>query len=151
MTNLINYTTLKHSDNGMPTWDGFIGPTLQVASTKELWHLHDLENNVIKAVNLPDNLATLRYISKYHDLIAENRINFAISDLKLSGLLNSPKRSYYEFSDLGRKALSEFGTNITAKYVHSMPKYVEYHKKRKQNVSDEKADNDIQSLELTEG
>lgn len=84
---MVDYKDLKHNDNGMPTWDRFLGPTLQVASTKELWQLHDLENNVIKAVNLPDNLATLRYTSKYHDLIAENRINFAISDLKLSGLL----------------------------------------------------------------
>ena len=146
-----DYTTLKHSDNGMPTWDGFLGPTLQVASTKELWKLHDLENNVIKAVNLPDNLVNLRYDSRYHDLVAENRVNFAISDLKLSGLLNCPKRGCYEISDLGKRTLSELGTNITAKYVHSLPKYVEYQKQRKQNSSDETADNDIQSLELTEG
>ena len=146
-----DYTTLKHSDNGMPTWDGFLGPTLQVASTKELWKLHDLENNVIKAVNLPDNLVNLRYDSRYHDLVAENRVNFAISDLKLSGLLNCPKRGCYEISDLGKRTLSELGTDITAKYVHSLPKYVEYQKQRKQNSSDETADNDIQSLELTEG
>ena len=146
-----DYTTLKHSDNGMPTWDRFLGPTLQVASTKELWKLHDLENNVIKAVNLPDNLVNLRYDSRYHDLVAENRVNFAISDLKLSGLLNCPKRGCYEISDLGKRTLSELGTDITAKYVHSLPKYVEYQKQRKQNSSDETADNDIQSLELTEG
>lgn len=146
-----DYTTLKHSDNGMPTWEGFFGPTLQVAMTKDIWQLHDLEQTVIKAVNLPDNLANLRYTSKYHDLVAENRVNFAVSDLKLSGLLNCPKRGYYEISDLGKKILSELGTDITAKYVHSLPKYVEYQKQRKQNSSDEKADNDIQSLELTEG
>lgn len=148
---MIDYKDLKHNDNGMPTWDGFLGPTLQVAPTKELWQLHDLENNVIKSINLPDNLKTLRYTSKYHDLVAKNRVNFAVSDLKLSGLLNCPKRGYYEITDLGKKTLSELGTSITAKYVHSLPKYVEYQKKRKQNISDEKADNDIQSLELTEG
>lgn len=32
---MIDYQTLKHSDNGMPTWDRFLGPVLQVASTKE--------------------------------------------------------------------------------------------------------------------
>ena len=106
---------------------------------------------MIKAVNLPDNLVNLRYDSRYHDLVAENRVNFAISDLKLSGLLNCPKRGCYEISDLGKRTLSELGTDITAKYVHSLPKYVEYQKQRKQNSSDETADNDIQSLELTEG
>lgn len=33
----MDYKTLKHSDNEMPTWDGFLGSTLQVASTKDLW------------------------------------------------------------------------------------------------------------------
>ncbi len=148
---MLNYKDLKHSDNGMPTWDGFLGPTLQTASTKDIWQLRDLEQAVIKAVNLPENLANLHYASKYHDSVSMNRINFAISDLKISGLLNCPKRGYYEISDLGKKTLSELGVNITAKYVHSLPMYVEYQKKRKQNASDEKADNDIQSLELTEG
>lgn len=31
---MIDYRTLKHSDNGMPTWVAFLGPVLQVASTK---------------------------------------------------------------------------------------------------------------------
>lgn len=151
MKKMLNYKDLKHSDNGMPTWDGFLGPTLQTASTKDIWQLRDLEQAVIKAVNLPENLANLHYASKYHDSVSMNRINFAISDLKISGLLKCPKRGYYEISDLGKKTLSELGVNITAKYVHSLPMYVEYQKKRKQNASDEKADNDIQSLELTEG
>ncbi len=71
--------------------------------------------------------------------------------MKLAGLLDNPKRGYYGISDLGKKTLSELGTDITAKYVHSLPKYVEYQKKRKQNASEEKSDNDIRSLELTEG
>ena len=151
MKKMLNYKDLKHSDNGIPTWDGFLGPTLQTASTKDIWQLRDLEQAVIKAVNLPENLANLHYASKYHDSVSMNRINFAISDLKISGLLNCPKRGYYEISDLGKKTLSELGVNITAKYVHSLPMYVEYQKQRKQNAFDERAENDIQSLELTDG
>lgn len=52
----------------MPTWDGFLDPVLQVASTRDLWKLQNLENAVIKAIDLPENLTTLRYPSKYHDL-----------------------------------------------------------------------------------
>lgn len=33
---MIDYKTLKHSENGMPTGDGFLGPILQVASQKEI-------------------------------------------------------------------------------------------------------------------
>lgn len=148
---MLNYKNLKHSENEMPTWDGFLGPTLQVASMKEHWQIRELEHAVIKAINLPENLVNLRYASKYHDLIAQNRVNFAISDLKISGLLNCPKRGHYEISDLGKQTLAKLGTDITAKYVHSLPMYIDYQNKRRQNKSDDKADNDIQSLELTKG
>ena len=148
---MLNYKNLKHSENEMPTWDGFLGPTLQVASMKEHWQIRELEHAVIKAINLPENLVNLRYASKYHDLIAQIRVNFAISDLKISGLLNCPKRGHYEISDLGKQTLAKLGTDITAKYVHSLPMYIDYQNKRRQNKSDDEADNDIQSLELTKG
>lgn len=144
----MNYKDLKHSENGMPTWDGFLGPILQVASTRDLWKLQNLENAVIKAIDLPENLTTLRYPSKYHDLIAQNKINWAISDLKIAGLLDNPKRGYYRISKLGKKTLEEKGINITANYVHSLPKYVEHKNNRTKHGSDE-SENDIQSLELT--
>lgn len=143
-----DYTTLKHSENGMPIWDSFYGPVLQVALTKNLWKLQDLKDATIKAIALPEKLATLRYASRYHDLVADNRIGWAISDLKLAGLLDNPKRGYYKISELGKKAEEEYGLNITKNYVHSLPKYVE-HQKNKTNKSKEESENDIQSLELT--
>ena len=145
-----NYTTLKHSENGMPIWDSFYGPVLQVALTKDLWKLQDLKDATIKAIALPEKLATLRYASRYHDLVADNRVGWAISDLKIAGLLDNPKRGYYQISELGKRA-TEKQLNITKDYVHSLPKYVEHQKQRKQNTSDEKAENDIQSLELNPG
>ena len=100
-----DYTTLKHSENGMPIWDSFYSPVLQVALTKDLWKLQDLKDATIKAIALPGKLATLRYASRYHDLVADNRIGWAISDLKLAGLLDNPKRGYYKISELGKKVL----------------------------------------------
>lgn len=38
---MINYKALKHSDNGMTTWDVLLGPTLSMASTKKRWKLHN--------------------------------------------------------------------------------------------------------------
>lgn len=32
---MIDYKTLKHSNNGMPIWDGFLGPLLQLANKKK--------------------------------------------------------------------------------------------------------------------
>ena len=77
----MNYTELKHTDNGMPTREGFMYPLLEVASQKNTWKKSDLAKEVIKQIELPKELAELRYTSKYHDLVAEVLISFSLSEL----------------------------------------------------------------------
>lgn len=127
---MIDYTTLKHSDNGMPTYEGFLGPVLQVASTRASWKRQDLTNAVLKEVPLPPELASLKYNSKWHDPVAPDRINWAMSDLKIDGLLATKKRATYEITEAGRKMLKEHDlTAINFDLVHSQPGYVEHKKK----------------------
>lgn len=147
---MIDYKTLKHSDNGMPTWDAFLGPILQVTSTKNLWKRQELIQSVLNEINLPEELMTLRYSSKYHDLVAADRVNWALSDLKISGLLAAPKRGLYQITTLGQHALNKYGLNITREYIHSQPAYLEHQKKIK---SKKEFDNEIteeQTFELSE-
>ncbi len=147
---MIDYKTLKHSDNGMPTWDAFLGPLLQVASTKNIWKRQELIQSVLNEINLPEELMTLRYSSKYHDLVAADRVNWALSDLKISGLLTAPKRGLYQITSLGQGALNKYGLNITREYIHSQPAYLDHQKKIK---SKKEYDNEIteeQTFELSE-
>lgn len=51
----MNYTELKHSDNGMPTREGFMYPLLEVASQNTTWRKHDLVNEVMQ-IELLKNL-----------------------------------------------------------------------------------------------
>lgn len=92
----------------------------------------------------------LQYPSKYHDLVAPNRINWALSDLKISGLLTAPKRGLYQITSLGQDALNKYGINITREYIHSQPAYLDHQKKIK---SKKEIDNEItedQTFELSE-
>ncbi|WP_214464363.1 winged helix-turn-helix domain-containing protein [Levilactobacillus brevis] len=84
---MIDYLTLKHSDDGMPTWDAYLGPVLQTVGSKNLWRRRELVTAVIEYVNLPNNLKERRYTSNGGGLIAENRVLFAISDLKIAKLI----------------------------------------------------------------
>lgn len=147
---MVDYKTLKHSENGMPTWDGFLGPILQVASQKEIWKRLELIQAVLKEVKLPEELASLKYTSKWHDLVAPDRINWALSDLKISGLLNSPKRGMYRITNLGKEISTKYGLNITREQVHSQPAYIEHQKKlREKNTADDEVSEE-QTFELTE-
>lgn len=146
---MIDYKNLKHSDNGMPTWDAFLGPLLKVAETKEEWKGTQLNQAVVDFVNLPSDLKELRYSSKYHDLVANNRAGWALSDLKISGLLVSRRRGCYKISNLGKAALKKYGLNITREYVHSLPAYIEHKNNLKSNANSDE-ENDEQTFELTE-
>lgn len=126
---MIDYKTLKHSDNGMPTWDGWYYPLLLVASRKETWKIKELVKAVLEEVPLPTELSELRYTSKYHDLVAPDRISWAKSDLKIAGFLQSPKRGVYEITDAGREALKKYGSSLSIEIIHQVPAYLEHQRK----------------------
>lgn len=48
----MKYTELKHSDNGMPTWDAYLGVILQIAAQKERWTSAEIR----KEEQIPDQL-----------------------------------------------------------------------------------------------
>lgn len=151
---MIDYKTLKHSDNGMPTWDGWYYPLLLVASRKETWKIKDLVQAVLEEVPLPKELSELRYTSKYHDLVAPDRISWAKSDLKIAGFFNSPKRGVYEITDAGRDALKKYGAKLSIDIIHQVPAYIAHQKEieeKKNNQSKKEVVSELTNLrDLTE-
>lgn len=134
----MNYTELKHTDNGMPTREGFMYPLLEVASQKNTWKKSDLVKEVIKQIELPKELAELRYTSKYHDLVAEILISFSLSELVVSGLLNRKKQGVYSITEQGKDYLDKYGVNLTRPVVRSLPAYVEYQRQKKYRTTKKK-------------
>lgn len=47
-----------------------------------------------------------------------NRASFALSDLRVAGLLSSPKRSVYEITELGKKMVKTYGLDLNKMVVH---------------------------------
>lgn len=127
----MDYTELKHSDNGMPTREGFMYPLLEVASQNATWKKHDLVNEVIKQIGLPQELAELHYDSKYHDLVAEIIIGFSLSELVVSGLLKRERQGVYSITSEGREYLDKYGVNLSSTIVQNIPAYIEYQKAKK--------------------
>lgn len=147
---MIKYEELKQSSNGMPTWDAFLGPILAVSLKKNIWNRKELVQAVVDNSDIPKELRTLRYASRYHDLIIEDRIGWALSDLKIAGLLNTPNRGKYEISNLGKEVYQKYGMKIDRELVHSQKAYQEHKQKLdNKNMSVSLSDNDtIEALEL---
>lgn len=127
----MDYTELKHSDNGMPTREGFMYPLLEVASQNIAWKKRDLENEVINQIGLPKELAELRYDSKYHDLVVDILISFSLSELVVSGLLKRERQGVYSITSDGKNYLDKYGVNLSSTIVQNIPAYIEYQKTKK--------------------
>ena len=149
---MIRYEDLKQSSNGMPTWDAFLGPILAVSLKKNIWNRRELVQAVIDNSDIPEELRILRYTSRYHDLIIEDRIGWALSDLKIAGLLNTPKRGKYEISNLGEEIYRKYGIKIDRELVHSQKAYQEHKQKLSDNVAnianESSDDKTIEAFEL---
>lgn len=135
---MIDYTELKHMDNGMPTREGLMYPILKVAEEKEIWTRSELTKAVIKEINLPKELVELKYSSKYHDSVIESLIGFSLSEDIVSGMLERPTRAHYSITELGKQMSHKYGVNLTSDIVHSLPKYAKYQqaKQHKQGNSE---------------
>lgn len=131
---MIDYTTLKHSSNGMPTWDAYLGIVLNEASKKEVFTAAELKQAAVNQVNLPLSLKNLEYSSNSGENVAINRAGWALSDLKIAGLLHSPERNQYQITTLGKKILADYGLSLTRNTVHSLPEY----KKHKNSLKKKK-------------
>lgn len=120
---MIDYTTLKHSSDGMLTWDAYLGIILKVAMEKPRWTADAIKTAAVDEINLPDKLKNKEYDSKFPGNIAKNRAGFALSDLKIAGYLRSPKRGEYEVTQLGKNVWNKYGLNLSRVVVHDEPLY----------------------------
>lgn len=132
---MIDYTTLKHSSDGMPTWDAYLGILLKLAMNKPLWTADAIKTAAVDELNLPDELRNKEYNSKYMGNVAKNRAGFALSDLKIAGYLRSPRRGEYEITQLGKNAWEKYGLNLTRPVVHEEPLYKQHQTKKVKDKS----------------
>lgn len=147
---MIDYTTLKHSSNGMPTWDAYLGIVLNEASKKELFTAAELKQAAVNQVNLPLSLKNLEYSSNSGEKnVAINRAGWALSDLKIAGLLHSSKRNQYQITTLGKKILADYGLSLTRNTVYSLPEYKK-HENSLKNKKNKTANVAITKTDLSE-
>jgi len=131
---MLKYDDLKkRSANGIPAYEALIPVVMDVILEKNVWMSKELRKTVADSIGMPNNLRNLWYDSGNGNII-ENRVDWAISDLKVAGLVNYPKRGMCEITDLGRKLREQYGNNLTLAIIKTQPKFIEH----QQNLKDRK-------------
>lgn len=90
----------------MPTWEGFLIPTLKAMEDGRIRHRREIQPIVADSLNLTHEQRQV-LIASGQPMYA-NRIGWGLSFLFNVGALERPKRGHYSITDSGRELISEF-------------------------------------------
>lgn len=120
-----DWTKLKQSANGLPTFDSIIPYILEVLKNDEEATIHTIRNRVYKHLNMPEDIKLVTY-PETNDFILANRFSFALSELYKAGALCRPKKGIYQITTSGKQLLKINGDKLTKKMLEEEPDYINY-------------------------
>lgn len=110
-----------------PKWHEYMLPVMEYlkdGNSRTRWEIIDA---VAASTKLTPALMAER--NPAGDLRYANRIGWAITYLKQSGLVDSPSRANFQISDEGKKLMATNPKNLTEKDLKKYPKYQEFMKR----------------------
>jgi len=138
----MDYTKLKHSKNGLPTWEAMMPLVLKYMIGKDSVSKGKIDFDVAESLDLPDNLRKLTSSKYPDDILIEGRVGWAISDLFIADALKRPSRGIYTISELGIELSKLDDNEITRDLIHSQAAYVEHQREMDERNKTVKEDSD---------
>lgn len=118
------YVNAKKSKDGQPIWESYLSLMLQVIQDKPEWKSRQLKMATVDRMGLPDDLREKNYgNTKYDDNIAENRAGFALSLLKIAGLVDFLGAAKYTANEKGNQFLKQHQGMVTEKAIKQLSAY----------------------------
>jgi restriction endonuclease Mrr len=106
---------------GMPRFPRFRAATLQVLSDGQVWGRRQLEEAVLDAMQLSDEIRADRF--KSGGQRANNRVGWSISMLSRAGAVERPERAQFHITEFGRQLLAQHPHEITDATLRSIPAF----------------------------
>jgi restriction system protein len=103
----------------MPSWEGFMIPTLRVLSDGIERHWRDFQPLVANEARLTEQQQT-QMLPSGKGLTFHNRIGWGVSFLTNVGALQRPKRGHYQITDAGRELIRLFPNGVGERDVKAL-------------------------------
>jgi len=137
---MLKFDELRKCKNGMPTFSALIPVVLHFALQKPMWNSRELRRTVADAIDMPPDLRHIIF-EKTNDMPSiEWRAGWAISYMRMAGLMEYPKRSFCAATALGKELYDKHGAALDEKMLKKQPKFIEHlrqleeRKKRKGSI-----------------
>lgn len=120
-----DYKNMKMGKHGIPAFDAFAYPVLDLMSDGEARRKNDVKKLIADSVGLPNDLRILRYEKTQNTIIVEDRVSFAIQYLYMADALTR-SGGVYQITDEGRNLLHKYGPTLNGKILRSQSAFVNY-------------------------
>lgn len=114
----------------IPDYQNIMLPLLKYAGDKQEHHIRGVTEQLADEFNLSEEERT-ELLPSGQQAIFDNRVGWARTFLKKAGLLESPKRGYFEITKRGLKVLKDQPAKIDVRYLEQFPEFIQFAKPQK--------------------
>lgn len=129
----------------IPDFQSIMLPLLQLSSDDKVHYIHDAVKILSEQFELREEEQT-KLLPSGQQPIFYNRVGWARTYLKKAGLLEDPKRGYFQITDRGREVLGTKPTRIDKKFLHQFPEFIEFRETVRESSNEEVKEEDLESL-----
>ena len=109
----------------IPDYQTIMLPLLKFASDGKEHSLEEARGKMASIFSLTDE-EKKALLPSGRQTIFSNRVAWAKVYLHHAGILNSPRRGYFQISERGREILSENPRDLNVKYLERFPEFIEF-------------------------
>ena len=129
----------------IPDFQTIMLPLLTLSSDGEVYYIHDAVNQLADQFELTEEERT-KLLPSGQQPIFYNRVGWARTYLKKAGLLEDPKRGYFQITGRGREVLVDNPARIDMKFLRQFPEYIEFRETIRETSEEEVQEEDLEGL-----
>ncbi|MBD2664130.1 restriction endonuclease [Richelia sinica FACHB-800] len=120
----------------IPDFQSIMLPLLQYAGDGKEHSLREAITYLADVFNLSDE-EKKELLPSGQQAVFDNRVGWTRTHLKKAGLLQDPKRGFFQITERGKEVLSQNPAEINLKFLNQFPEFIEFKTSKKDNDKSE--------------
>ncbi|MFM2061321.1 MAG: hypothetical protein RLZZ507_991 [Cyanobacteriota bacterium] len=120
----------------IPDFQSIMLPLLQYAGDGKEHSLREAIISLADIFNLSDE-EKKELLPSGQQAVFDNRVGWTRTHLKKAGLLQDPKRGFFQITERGKEVLSQNPAEINLKFLNQFPEFIEFKTSKKDNDKSE--------------
>jgi restriction system protein len=129
----------------IPDFQTIMLPLLRLAADGGVHYIHDAVNKLADDFSLSDDEKS-RLLPSGQQPIFYNRVGWARTYLKKAGLIEDPRRGYFQITERGKSVLQENPSRIDMQYLRQFPEYIEFRQTTRETDQTDLSDEVLEDL-----